>query len=244
MRLFARKASIQAFRTLERYLRPTFRLDPKLQSLDESLLPVQQTIADPPYKQRVFKMAEPTSDLNSTELNSAKVSPGLSSHAPDEERSSPPRKRPRTKAPLQTTSTNTDVVAFASPPTSQLELQTPSQPTYSDKSLQLHHFPIQPLNRFQGASASIKRPREIAHFSYDDNHEYRDDESSINYYVPPPMGADLKEGFNTFKHYEDKEDPHLDSLLRALVCKESKSVEGMKIKADFVTWRGMMTKVS
>ena len=58
------------------------------------------------------------------------------------------------------------------------------------------------------------------------------------------MGADLKEGFNTFKHYEDKEDPHLDSLLRALVCKESKSVEGMKIKADFVTWRGMMTKVS
>lgn len=103
---------------------------------------------------------------------------------------------------------------------------------------------MQPLNRFQGASASIKRPREVAHFSYDDHHDYRDDESSINYYIPPPMGADLKEGFDTFKHYEDKEDPHLDSLLRALVNQEKKSVKGTAIKADFMTWRGMMTKVS
>jgi RAT1-interacting protein len=107
----------------------------------------------------------------------------------------------------------------------------------------MNDFPIQPLNRFRGASASIKRPREIAHFSYDDNHEYRDDESSINYYVPPPMGADLKEGFNTFKHFEEKEDPHLDSLLRALVEKEKKAGDQAKTKADFVTWRGMMTKV-
>jgi RAT1-interacting protein len=107
----------------------------------------------------------------------------------------------------------------------------------------MNDFPIQPLNRFRGASASIKRPREIAHFSYDDNHEYRDDESSINYYVPPPMGADLKEGFNTFKHFEEKEDPHLDSLLRALVEKEKNSEDQAKTKADFVTWRGMMTKV-
>jgi len=58
------------------------------------------------------------------------------------------------------------------------------------------------------------------------------------------MGADLKEGFETFKHYEDKEDPHLDSLLRALIHKESEDTEGSKIKGDFVTWRGMMTKVS
>jgi RAT1-interacting protein len=107
----------------------------------------------------------------------------------------------------------------------------------------MSHFPIQPLNRFHGPSASIKRPREIANFSYDDNHEYKDDESSINYYVPPPMGADLKEGFDTFRHYEDKEDPHLDSLLRALVEKEKKAGEQAKTKADFVTWRGMMTKV-
>lgn len=58
------------------------------------------------------------------------------------------------------------------------------------------------------------------------------------------MGADLKEGFDTFKHYEDKEDPHLDSLLKALIHREGEDASVPKIKADFVTWRGMMTKVS
>ncbi|KAF2012691.1 RAI1-domain-containing protein [Aaosphaeria arxii CBS 175.79] len=102
-------------------------------------------------------------------------------------------------------------------------------------------FPIQPLNRFHGASATIKRPREIAHFSYDDVHGYREDESGINYYYRPPIGADLREGFDTFQYYEDKEDPHLDSLLKTLVSKEKR--EDKKVQTDFVTWRGMMTKI-
>lgn len=55
------------------------------------------------------------------------------------------------------------------------------------------------------------------------------------------MGADLKEGFETFKHHEDKEDPHLDSLLRALM--EERIQGAGEVQADFVTWRGMMTKV-
>jgi RAT1-interacting protein len=104
----------------------------------------------------------------------------------------------------------------------------------------VHRFSIQPVNRFRGASATIKRPREVANFSYDDNHKYQADESGINYYIPPPMGADLKEGFETFRHYEDKEDPHLDSLLQALM--EDSQGKG-EVKADFMTWRGMMTKV-
>ncbi|KAF2736955.1 RAI1-domain-containing protein [Polyplosphaeria fusca] len=103
------------------------------------------------------------------------------------------------------------------------------------------NFPIHPLTRFQGASASIKRPREIAHFSYDDNHEYKEDESGVNYYHPPQMGADLREGFDTFRHYEDTENPHLDSLLRTLVSKEKR--EGERVQTDFVMWRGMMTKI-
>lgn len=54
------------------------------------------------------------------------------------------------------------------------------------------------------------------------------------------MGVDLKEGFDTFRHYEEKEDPHLDSLLKALM--DSKTAKA-HVKADFMTWRGMMTKV-
>lgn len=160
-----------------------------------------------------------------------------------DERNSPPRKRPRTKAPPQAPAPTTDTIDFTPKPTPQPAFSEMSQSTPTHTS-EVQRFPIQPLNRFQGASASIKRPREVAHFSYDDNHEYRDDESSISYYVPPPMGADLKEGFETFRHYEDIEDPHLDSLLKALIHKEGKDATGEAIKADFVTWRGMMTKVS
>ena len=155
-----------------------------------------------------------------------------SSHAEaEEEDRSPPRKRPRTRAPPQ---------AAASASTTKSEIPSPQNAPPKTNS-EVHRFSIQPVNRFRGASATIKRPRQVAHFSYDDNHEYQADESGISYYVPPPMGADLKEGFETFKHYEDKEDPHLDSLLRALVEEQPAKSE---IKVDFMTWRGMMTKVS
>jgi RAT1-interacting protein len=108
---------------------------------------------------------------------------------------------------------------------------------------EIYRFHLQPLDRFKGASASIKRPREVAHFSFDDNHQYVYDESGINYYVPPPMGADLKDGFQTFRHHEDKVDAHLDAMLKALIDTERKDGEAARAKADFVTWRGMMTKV-
>ena len=151
----------------------------------------------------------------------------------DREGTSPPRKRPRTRAPPQAATSSANV---------NIPEPTP-RPTVPEATAQTHRFSIQPLNRFRGASASIKRPREVANFSYDDNHEYKDDESSINYYVPPPVGADLKEGFDSFRHYEDKEDAHLDGLLKALVSKEKQEGKGKRVKADFVTWRGMMTKV-
>lgn len=152
-----------------------------------------------------------------------------------EERLSPPRKRPRTQAIPR---------AAPPPPTG-----SPQPPTLTPETSQnnsapapaISRFPINPVNQFRGASASIKRPQEVAHFSYDDEHQYVEDESGINYYCPPQMGADLKEGFATFRHYEDTTDPHLDSLLRALENKERKS--GLKEQADFVTWRGMMTKI-
>jgi RAT1-interacting protein len=152
---------------------------------------------------------------------------------PSERDDGPPRKRPRTKAPQPTPSMRPDVPAKPAP----------SQLPRPESQSQVHRFHVQPLDRFKGASASIKRPREVAHFSFDDNHEYVADDSGINYYIPPPMGADLKEGFETFRHHEDKVDAHLDALLRGLVDKEKKDGEVTRVKADFVTWRGMMTKV-
>lgn len=157
----------------------------------------------------------------------------------DREGGSPPRKRPRTKAPPPAASDGTTATATNTAPQANV-----LQPALGEiETEQTHRFPIQPLDRFKGASASIKRPREVAHFSFDDNHEYVYDESGLNYYVPPPMGADLKEGFDTFRHHEDKEDAHLDAMFRALIDTEKNKGSSARVEVEFMTWRGMMTKV-
>ena len=88
----------------------------------------------------------------------------------------------------------------------------------------------------------ITHLQEIACFSYDDKHQFRQDDSSIRYYWPPTLGADLSRGFDTFEKLNDAADDHLDSLLKTIIAHEQEL--GRPIEADLVTWRGMMTKVS
>ncbi|KAI9766821.1 MAG: decapping endonuclease targeting mRNA [Geoglossum simile] len=102
-------------------------------------------------------------------------------------------------------------------------------------------FEIHPLERFAGSSAAIRRPKEITCFSFDDQHRFRLDDSSLRYYYPPRIGADLSRGFGTFEKLDDTADDHLDGLLTAIVALEKET--GKQCEADFVTWRGMMTKV-
>ena len=83
--------------------------------------------------------------------------------------------------------------------------------------------------------------QEIAHFSYDEDHQYRQDDSSLRYYYTPRIGADLSEGYDTFIKQDDSQDEHLDGLLRALIHQER--ISGSKVQAEIVTWRGMMTKL-
>ncbi|KAL1959981.1 hypothetical protein VTO42DRAFT_649 [Malbranchea cinnamomea] len=105
----------------------------------------------------------------------------------------------------------------------------------------VHFFDIQPLNRFATSSAAIRRPKEIACFSYDDEHKFRLDESSLRYYYPPSLPADLNRGFETFEKLDDTADEHLDALLDTIIAFEKE--EGRKCEADIVTWRGMITKI-
>ncbi|KAI1339058.1 RAI1 like PD-XK nuclease-domain-containing protein [Xylariaceae sp. FL0016] len=102
-------------------------------------------------------------------------------------------------------------------------------------------FDIQPVGRFRGGSEAVKRPKEIACFSYDDKHEFRLGDSSMQWYYPPEIGADLSKGFDTFDKHDDSADEHLDSLLKTIAAHEKE--EGKKIDAHIVTWRGMMTKI-
>ncbi|OJD15326.1 protein rai1 [Emergomyces pasteurianus Ep9510] len=91
-------------------------------------------------------------------------------------------------------------------------------------------FDIQPVARF-----------EIAYFSYDDQHNFHLDESSLRYYYPPRLPADLNKGFDTFEQLDDTGNEHLDALLDTIIDLEKKT--GTKCEADIVTWRGMMTKI-
>ena len=112
-------------------------------------------------------------------------------------------------------------------------------------------FDIQPLARFAGASTSIRRPRELTYFSYDDDRKlYPQSERSLQYYYPPFINSpsetgrappNLSSGFETFKRHDDTIDEHLDSLLETIMLHEQK--EGQRTKSDIVTWRGIMTKV-
>ncbi|PGH14419.1 protein rai1 [Helicocarpus griseus UAMH5409] len=102
-------------------------------------------------------------------------------------------------------------------------------------------FDIQPASRFVGSNAAIRRPKEIACFSYDDQHNFHLDESSLRYYYPPRLPADLNSGFDTFEKLDDTGDEHLDALLDTIMDLEKRTET--KCEADIVTWRGMMTKV-
>ena len=55
------------------------------------------------------------------------------------------------------------------------------------------------------------------------------------------MPVDLNQGFETFKQLDDAADDHLDSLLETIMAKEKET--SVRLEADLITWRGMMTKV-
>ncbi|GAB7360091.1 hypothetical protein MBLNU230_g7855t1 [Neophaeotheca triangularis] len=115
-------------------------------------------------------------------------------------------------------------------------------------------FDVRPFqNTYRAASTTtIKRPREIAFFSYDDAHVLHvSSEQSLRYYYPAvihaPGRADgrhshisLGDGFGQFLKRDDKSDEHLDALLATIIDHEKK--QGQKLEVDFITWRGMMTK--
>ncbi|KXG51178.1 uncharacterized protein PGRI_067500 [Penicillium griseofulvum] len=102
-------------------------------------------------------------------------------------------------------------------------------------------FNIQPLQRFGGANTSIRRPREIACFSYDDQRRFSLGDSSMAYYYTPTLPADLNKGYETFEKLNDVPDEHLDALLDTLVAYEKETEK--KCDVDIITWRGMLTKI-
>lgn len=62
--------------------------------------------------------------------------------------------------------------------------------------------------------------------------------ASMRYFVPPPSGANLAQGYEAWiKRPEER--GRLDGLLEACIRREC---EGERRRADVITWRGVMTK--
>lgn len=120
-------------------------------------------------------------------------------------------------------------------------------------------FQIHPLSRFESGQTSIRRPREFLYFSFDENHNIKlNSNDSLRYYYPPFIAApgapvppvNLSAGFEQWVKGDDSVDSHLDALLQSVQAYEeslmkdgSKKLEDVRVKADIMTWRGMMTKV-
>ncbi|KAF2208183.1 hypothetical protein CERZMDRAFT_122486 [Cercospora zeae-maydis SCOH1-5] len=112
-------------------------------------------------------------------------------------------------------------------------------------------FRFHDLRPFQGKAAAIKRPREVTEFSFDEQHVcFPLDARSLRYYYPPFFNVpyvpeqrriDLSKGFDTFQKYDDATDLHLNPLLDTIQLHEQQN--NAKLDADFLTWRGMMTKI-
>ncbi|SPO00632.1 related to C.elegans dom-3 protein [Cephalotrichum gorgonifer] len=88
----------------------------------------------------------------------------------------------------------------------------------------------------------VTRPTEFTCFSYDDDHVYRQDDSSLRWYYHNPMDidTDLTSGFERFDKHDDSQADHLDSMLKSIMVYERE--KGKRLEVNIVTWRGMMTK--
>jgi len=101
-----------------------------------------------------------------------------------------------------------------------------------------------PLNS-RSQTTALRQPKEIASFSRTFDGEYVNDDSCLSYYFLPDSEIDtqidLGAGFKKFKKIDEDKDGEFDGFLGAIKDYEEKN--NTKIKADIVTFRGIMTKL-
>ncbi|XP_028268450.1 decapping and exoribonuclease protein [Parambassis ranga] len=95
-----------------------------------------------------------------------------------------------------------------------------------------------------------KQPVEIGCFSLDSERRFFNDSRQLRYYVEPDRNPnfDLRDGYKErFKKRDDGVKEKLDHILRWIVANKSKlnsrTASACALDADFVTWRGHLTKL-
>lgn len=108
-------------------------------------------------------------------------------------------------------------------------------------------------DHYRHACVPFQRPIEIAHFSFDGQRQLHHDDRQLKFYYPPdmndPNACNLSAGYPDKYEQRDESIPeHLDALLESLKelrlrQKEQSETVHHETDADFVTWRGIMTRV-
>ncbi|KAF8929471.1 hypothetical protein BGZ58_008926 [Dissophora ornata] len=136
-----------------------------------------------------------------------------------------------------------------------------------------NQFPLQPLDRFKVKSAPFRQPVEIGSFSYDEKRNFVMDDSQLKYYFPPDLRKpnNLSVNYDKYCTRDTFVDEHIDALLDALVCIRDREEQGpiqaqdqqenshdnpkveqqkdgnperpSTTKADFICYRGVITKI-
>ncbi|KZW02878.1 RAI1-domain-containing protein [Exidia glandulosa HHB12029] len=88
-------------------------------------------------------------------------------------------------------------------------------------------------------SPPFQLPFQLLSFSYTPERELVFDDSALRYYIDPPQRADLTYRYDDWTKREE-ERGRLDGLLRACVRDE---VEPERVRANVITWRGILTKI-
>ncbi|ORX83401.1 RAI1-domain-containing protein [Basidiobolus meristosporus CBS 931.73] len=104
-------------------------------------------------------------------------------------------------------------------------------------------FPLFPLERFSDKPVQFRQPVEIGSFSYDEERNTRMDDSQLKYYYPPEVNNNLSDNYDKYIERDQSIPEHIDALLECLThIKETNKTPGLT-EANFVCYRGIMTKI-
>ncbi len=116
--------------------------------------------------------------------------------------------------------------------------ESPSKSRRADKTERLTYpYPSSVQKR---APPPFQKPMAIISFSYDPSRTLKFDDSSLRYFVDPPIGAQLSYGYDRWIR-RPEEKGRIDGLLKAFSrAKAQRNVSLADVAV--VSWRGVMTK--
>eukprot|EP00939_MAST-03C_sp_MAST-3C-sp1_P000861 g861.t1 len=98
------------------------------------------------------------------------------------------------------------------------------------------------LDTYRRPPVPFRKPSHICDVSRDSKGVYHSDASEILKFAPPKSNCDLNKGYETWKHEElGRAELSFEPVMRAI--SEAVAKGAKKPRADFVMWRGNMTKL-